>query len=874
MHPDQKGSDALSEVSDGGTAGTSFSGQGSSYGGSNENLRDLAATLGLSGIDELYEERFRVDRRKLEHMILGDDEALEPADSFFQKIMIETNTYIMWPSRLKIGAKSKKDPHVRVAGRREEVKVAKEKVMEVLDTRSNRVTMKLDVSYTDHSHIIGKGGLTIKKVMEETGCHIHFPDSNRSNLNEKSNQVSIAGEMDGVEQARARIRKLTPLIFSFELPIVGTLQSLPDSNSTYLRSIQEKYNVHVMFRNRPKLYGTMVVIKGCEWEVAMVKQATLLVIQHMCESLAAQVQVHMTLEISPQHHSIVLGKNSNNLKQIMQQTSTKIMFPDAGDPNISSLKKSNICITGTIHNVYLARQHLMGSLPIVLMFDLPEDMVVDTDQVSRLMQYLDVFISIRRKPKQNVVSVIIKGIERNATSVYEARNKLLGLEEPRVVADIPKTYHIPDTPSAGTIHEDIYGTSAGRCPVHHNLTINTGCIGLPGINIPPLQGALTPPFPSPAGGICNTWSGGFGSPTPVNMGQFLHTPILSQSTLNHLINLQQQQLLMQHVGGGILAPNLLPTGSSCSASVTGSSSSRSHMTGSFSNSSQSLASDTKDTNVFSSLSSNTSSLSSPAISPQTGSSPVQKNGVQADSTNAAFCSMMSDLMNHTDRRAPGCEKKTLELAAQQSFNTFDFDKKKLLAYQAMQTKPVPGNVRVPTSAWSGYGLSHSSPAPDLEHRKKESFAASLLDEAYGTEGPTNSNLVSSPTVFPSASSECIDGLPLSASNYLDSVPASTVNRITGLEPQDLGTLLTVLGLEKYIKNFTDHEIDLTTFASLNDSDLREIGVSTVGARRKMLWIISELKSRQNQFYRSAAPGAERKASTSMMVSSNGIADNW
>lgn len=72
--------------------------------------------------------------------------------------------------------------------------------------QSNRVTMKLDVSYTDHSHIIGKGGLTIKRVMEETGCHIHFPDSNRSNHQEKSNQVSIAGEMEGVERARARVR--------------------------------------------------------------------------------------------------------------------------------------------------------------------------------------------------------------------------------------------------------------------------------------------------------------------------------------------------------------------------------------------------------------------------------------------------------------------------------------------------------------------------------------------------------------------------------------------------------------------------------------------------------------------------------------------
>jgi protein bicaudal C len=79
---------------------------------------------------------------------------------------------------------------------------------------------------------------------------------------------------------------LTPLIFSFELPIVGTLQPLPDRNSPYLKGIQERYNVHVMFRNCPKLYGTMVVVKGCEWEVAMVKEATLLVINHMCDSLA------------------------------------------------------------------------------------------------------------------------------------------------------------------------------------------------------------------------------------------------------------------------------------------------------------------------------------------------------------------------------------------------------------------------------------------------------------------------------------------------------------------------------------------------------------------------------------------------------------
>lgn len=40
--------------------------------------------------------------------IVGDNEALIPADVFFAKIMEDTDTYITWPNKLKIGAKSKK----------------------------------------------------------------------------------------------------------------------------------------------------------------------------------------------------------------------------------------------------------------------------------------------------------------------------------------------------------------------------------------------------------------------------------------------------------------------------------------------------------------------------------------------------------------------------------------------------------------------------------------------------------------------------------------------------------------------------------------------------------------------------------------------
>lgn len=72
--------------------------------------------------------------------------------------------------------------------------------------KGTRVTMKIDISYTDHSYIIGRGGSNIKRIMETTLTHIHFPDSNRSNQVEKSNQVSLCGSLAGVEKARSLVR--------------------------------------------------------------------------------------------------------------------------------------------------------------------------------------------------------------------------------------------------------------------------------------------------------------------------------------------------------------------------------------------------------------------------------------------------------------------------------------------------------------------------------------------------------------------------------------------------------------------------------------------------------------------------------------------
>ncbi len=52
------------------------------------------------------------------------------------------------------------------------------------------------------------------------------------------------------------------------------------------------------------------------------------------------------------------------------------------------------------------------------------------------------------------------------------------------------------------------------------------------------------------------------------------------------------------------------------------------------------------------------------------------------------------------------------------------------------------------------------------------------------------------------------------------------------------TLLQRLGLEHYQQRFEEEEVDFDTFLTMSESDLKEMGINTVGARRKLQIAIS------------------------------------
>lgn len=121
-----------------------------------------------------------------------------------------------------------------------------------------------------------------------------------------------------------------------------------------------------------------------------------MLLEHLAGSLASAIPVSTQLDIAAQHHLFMMGRNGSNIKHIMQRTGAQIHFPDPSNPQ----KKSTVYLQGTIESVCLARQYLMGCLPLVLMFDMKEEIEVDPQFIAQLMEQLDVFISIKPKPKQ------------------------------------------------------------------------------------------------------------------------------------------------------------------------------------------------------------------------------------------------------------------------------------------------------------------------------------------------------------------------------------------------------------------------------------------------------------------------------------------
>ena len=75
--------------------------------------------------------------------------------------------------------------------------------------------------------------------------------------------------------------------------------------------------------------------------------------------------------------------------------------------------------------------------------------------------------------------------------------------------------------------------------------------------------------------------------------------------------------------------------------------------------------------------------------------------------------------------------------------------------------------------------------------------------------------------------------------------------------QQVTDWLEKLGMSEYAQHFADNDIDFSILGDLTDQDLKDIGVASLGHRRKILRAIAEL----DRLETTAAPLAAARAPT-------------
>ncbi|KAF6773020.1 hypothetical protein AHF37_08082 [Paragonimus kellicotti] len=321
------------------------------------------------------------------------------------------------------------------------------------DSRLNRVTLKIDVPHTGHSHVIGRGGRNIKTVMFETQCHVHFPDSNRTNLVEKSNQVSISGHVNNVDRARQRIRPV-PITMTMDLDpahqsVLLGQKTLEDLNKLVMQatgaSLTFKTSDSLGIRERARC--NFSVVESSPRKILMqhgfsstsdgLHTASLKITGSSVDSvfLARQLITDMLpitfifcLPLTSTSQTFLL-RNTAFVRQLEDAygveichrltppslTRTQILLSVKG-LSVNSRKVKTV-VQSLLQHCYREDTNL---LPVSLIFDMTmeDSMRLKNFDFARLREQYDVLVDVRAKQRQPLWSFVVRTTERNIRAVY------------------------------------------------------------------------------------------------------------------------------------------------------------------------------------------------------------------------------------------------------------------------------------------------------------------------------------------------------------------------------------------------------------------------------------------------------------------------
>ncbi|CAI2327293.1 unnamed protein product [Caenorhabditis sp. 36 PRJEB53466] len=237
------------------------------------------------------------------------------------------NVSIRFPNNREEGAEG--TDVVTVSGRDTKVEEAKEALLALVPI-SKVIQLPVDM----HRSIIGRGGETVRKLMQDYDVNISIPKDN------SSEDITVTGQVENVDQAlealrekltdyeaQAEDRKLKQWSMTLNVP-TDYHQKIIGHRGATIMALKDKFGVII---NVPREEGNeTITISGYE-EKAKACAAEI-------EEMISELRSMFTQEISldSRYHPRLIGHGGKNLKKVMDDYRVEIRLPRQGaeDPNL------------------------------------------------------------------------------------------------------------------------------------------------------------------------------------------------------------------------------------------------------------------------------------------------------------------------------------------------------------------------------------------------------------------------------------------------------------------------------------------------------------------------------------------------------------
>ncbi|CAM1304348.1 HDLBP (predicted), partial [Pycnogonum litorale] len=185
----------------------------------------------------------------------------------------------------------------------------------------NNYQVEVPIFKQFHKNIIGKGGVNIRKIRDETETKIDLPSEGSD-----SDVIIISGKKENVNIAREKVQNIQnelANIISIDVAIPAKFHNLIiGAKGRLIRSIAEECGgVQIKFPQE----GTgsdKVTVRGPKEDVEKAKkQLTELANEKQLNNHTAEIKAR------PEHHKFLIGRNGVNIKKVRDKSGARIVFP-------------------------------------------------------------------------------------------------------------------------------------------------------------------------------------------------------------------------------------------------------------------------------------------------------------------------------------------------------------------------------------------------------------------------------------------------------------------------------------------------------------------------------------------------------------------